>query len=257
MKVKCQNCGKSFIYEKNSGICNHCGRYMPVPVSSVQKEKEQKEYLNESIYTYKSEQKAYKKRKNEKWTKVQKISCSIIGAVMAALLIIVVSVTKRQAAYNSSLREVGIIEKTEAAMNEEISLDSRTLKIKECGIKEEWNSQVPKGYQLVYIEYEMKNELQCYSGLHTDIYMKLYPMTYIEPINGYRLADELEMEGQEYGIYDELREEGGQILFLVPKQVKNADFNIYYYTDSEGDSTKHGTYVLKTVYEIPVSWEEK
>lgn len=246
MKVTCEKCGKSFPYEAYNGVCKYCGRYMSMPNMAAKPENTKAGKINK------------KSQKNSKWTENQKISCTFLAGVMAIILVLVLFDTAKQVKINMALREVGIIKAKTAAMEEDIVIGDSVLKISECGVVKEWNDQVPKDYQLIYIKYETEKSSK-YVSYRTDAYIKLPQKAYIEPVSPYRLADEVGIDGEilwkDYGIDDELGEENGQFLFLVPREITEADFAIYCYCESDYEKEESSTNLLQAVYEIPVSWE--
>lgn len=245
MKVTCKKCSKDFPYEKYNGICPNCGRYMSM-AETADKTEGTKVKVPEK-----------KPLKNSKWTEKQKILCTFITVAMAIIFIYVMFDTTRQVKINTTLREVGIIKADAAAMQEDIHIRDEVLTIQECKIMKEWNAQVPKGYQLVYIKY--KTAEHSFLSFYTQIYMKLPEMAYIEPIDPYRLGDEIGIDGEvlwkDYGIDSDLEENGGLLLFLVPEQLTEAELAIYCYDESDYENAERSTNILQKIYEIPITWE--
>ncbi len=250
MKVTCKKCSKDFSYEKYNGVCPNCGRYMSmtetVKIDNIKKT----EYAG-------VDGPEKKPPKNSKWTENQKILCTFITGAMAIIFIYVIFDTTRQVKINKELREIGIIKADAASMQEDIPIRGEVLRIQECNIMKEWNEQVPQGYQLVYIKYQTEE----YSSLssYTEIYMKLPEMAYVEPIDPYRLEDEVGIDGQvlwkDYKIDSDLEENGRLLLFLVPEELTEAELSIYCYDESDYKNYRRSTEILQKIYEIPVSWE--
>lgn len=245
MKVTCEKCRKSYPYEKCNGVCPYCGRYMSMP-KTVTKMESAKVDVSEK-----------KSQKNSKWTEKQKILCTFLTGAMVIIFIIVIFDTTKQVKTNMTLREVGIIKADAAAMQEDIHIGDEVVRIQECKIMKEWNAQVPQGYQLLYIKYKTAE----YSSLsfYTQVYMKLPEMAYIEPIDPYRLGDEVGIDGKvlwkDFGIDSDLEENGGLLLFLVPEELTEAELAIYCYGESDYEKEERSTKLLQKIYEIPINWE--
>ncbi|MCM1210314.1 MAG: hypothetical protein NC318_01800 [Blautia sp.] len=191
-----------------------------------------------------------------KITEKQKIACTVLVGIMVIVFVVSVFRTRNQVAINTALREVGTIEADNAAMQEDIFITGGSLQILECGIVEEWKEQLPKGYEMISIEYEAEEGVR---GYYTDVYLKLPQMAYVEPIREYRLSAELGIDSdiliEKYGICAELKEGNGRLLFLVPEEIQKAGLAIYSYVESDMEKRDNSTKILQAVYEIPVDWE--
>lgn len=264
MKVKCSNCGKSFNYEKQEGVCKHCGRYMRNPVSAGIQEHYRYETLENTsklnqkqIDKTESTSKTKKEKKNHRTTP-QKISCIVILATMAMLFLVVYYDTNKQVAASRQIKEVGIIPSASVEMEQDIQMGDGILSITGYGGIKEWKEYVPEGFRLVYVEFVIKQEMEDYFRYHTKPYLKLPETTYIEPVSKMRLAEEVgsdwEALEENYGIYDCFEGEKGHLLFLVPEETKDATFVIQYFSEQEL-STKDVVDKLNNIYEISINLE--
>lgn len=186
------------------------------------------------------------------WTRGQIAACGVIVLFMIILPVIVFPYTQKQVQIMTAQKKVNLISPYQGTLGEKLPIADGIICVQDCEEMKEWETQVPEGFRLIGVDYEVeKDETE---GFYFTIqaYLKLPQQEYLEPVSEYRLAEEVginyEVLQDEYKINGTVQEEGGRFLFLVPENTDLAYFELYHF------SWIDGTKVLEGIYEVPVSW---
>lgn len=232
MKVQCPRCGKQFQYEERNGICIQCNYYISTPIPVPETETQKK----------------------WKFTKVQIVSCSILLLLIILVSCIAIYYTDYCVKKRTSIRQTGVLTPQKIHMNEIFTVNGEKISITGCEEIEEWKNSVPNNFSILLVSYETEEYEGDLSKYDFKVYLKLPEGGYIEPIQSYRLSEEVgiskEILSSEYHIVSEFEELGGGFAFLVPDSISTADFSIYYIPKESG------TNVLKDVYQCTINWED-
>ena len=232
MKVKCPRCGKVFSYEERNGICDQCNFYMskPIPAPETQLQKDWK------------------------FMKIQKIGCAILIGLMILVPLIAIPNTNKLINQRLQERKIGVLQPQTADMQETVKIGEEKIQITTCAQMDEWQKYAPEGFSIVLVTYQAQDLPDSSFSYDTSVYIELPSGEYIEPVNSYRLAEEIgearECLVESCHIVDGVNEKSGSFAFLVPVDTKQAMLALYYRPE------KSGTRVLETIYQIAINWEE-
>lgn len=109
-----------------------------------------------------------KKVRKNYWTTTQKISCTVIAITMVILFLIVRYDTVKQVSVSKTIKNVGEVKKTASAMEQDIQIEDGILCITNYGGVKEWQEQIPKGFKLFYVEFQVKQDMEDYFRYHLD-----------------------------------------------------------------------------------------
>lgn len=239
MKIKCENCGKQYNYEKHMGICPKCGRYVR------QADIYDQDSAIEEWNTQQKEQntKKFRKYKSPVLSKPKKSSSFYIQIGICILLLVIVCVfpsyyqkeTEKLIEDIYQDQKVKNVKTTECKLGDKISIPEYDITLTDVSEYETEELEVPEGWKYVQVSYVSEGELQYTGFCGTATYLQTeghfyYPMYLWDITNDELLIDRLR---KEEGITTGYHEEKGKFLFLIPQEAQEATLHIREYTESK------------------------
>lgn len=240
MKIKCEKCGANFDYDKYNGVCNKCGRYHSryTTREALMRELESDAHHDNDKQQAESAQIVRTGNRGGLAAAIKKNLLSYILSAVAICLMIVVAMfyAGKVRIYKQivqSNKEIGLLQPIDVAIGDFIPMECGAVSVSGCGYFHEWDDKLPAGYRLFAVYYQIERADSYYSAYDPDMYLYINDSFYLEALNEYRLAEEIDMDYEAlqdtYQITNDLRRNEGTILFLVPAGVTSAKIVIYSY----------------------------
>lgn len=232
MLVWCPKCGTSYDIEKRGSICPGCG------------------YDRNEFGRDISDKKRKKRKEFWKFTKVQKIGCSIIVVLMILQIGLMFAGKTYLVNENEKLKNIGLQKQLSSQMTEVISLYGGHISFSDCEMMNDWDDKVPEGCSIILVSFtsdaSRDYDTTAYLRFETGEYLAPLEISYLEEITGLSYNEIC----YTYQIKEKFYWSSGKIAYLVPDNVSEATLVLY--------SAKDNINLVSTVdriYQIPLSWE--
>ena len=287
MKIRCEKCGKKFVYEDYMGICPKCSYYHSMSASSsggpnsvktssrttgdttIKAENSQTSANPSTVLKTYQRQKIYATLTQGKQRKVA--TCfsrlSILQKIFSLIFLVCIFITpcvgygyiRQRNSMNWKNQLVGQVDYTKATPGESIPCGKDTITILFLQPSTIKASALPEGqrlYELVYhIDDRTENSSSAFLDAEdrTELFLLQADGTYIAPLSWSALTFDMNMDSEELrlnGIDSELRYQDGKVLFLADSNLTQTDLCLYVH----GSTTDYN--ILRKIYRIPLEIQE-
>lgn len=234
MKIKCNNCKKTFDPEKHGDFCPHCGMFVSHEFNVGQPVQKQKKSA-EPVVLSKEEQKIQKNRKSLK-------RYAVIVGILILIPILTSPISRWVIKRSYENNRKGVIEAQYYDLGEVIEVQNHEIRITDV----QWltgthSAVIPEGHKLLEIAYKAKTQ-------HGKVHLDDLSTVYLKCDGQYLKASVMEsVKSSGYSYYDpSIREQYGVFGFVVPDTAQELELVIQVQSDTLKSVAKfRGTYAVK------------